>query len=638
MKNTIAERIYDFLKDFPPFQFLSKEELSRISENIQVQYLEKDSYVFRQNDPVLPDFFVVKDGAVVLESGEEKIITDQCDEGDVFGLRAVIRKKNYMFSARAIEECIVYCIPAGFYEEIILKNTDANRFLLATFAGNLKKSDPGKYSTELFSQQDDPGKVPAYFRDLLAVSYSKDPVTCTGNLSVQQAAEIMTGKHVGSIVVVDDHFYPLGIVTDKDLRIKIATGKVILQTEISEIMSAPVITRRENVTPAEAEIAMLHHHISHICLTEDGTGKSKVTGILSEHDLLSTRGNHPAAVIKDIKRATDVTELKKISSQTELLLNNLLDQNIPVDFVLKVIALINQALHAKIIEFSLAGMDGPPPANFTWLALGSLGRNEQLLISDQDHALIYSDVPEADQEKTSQYFLQLAKMVTVKLETLGFEYCPAEMMASNPKWCLSLSAWKEQFRDWITNPDEEKILLCNIFFDFRGIFGNPDLPVQLEKCIVEYIESHEIFLNRLALNAVKNPPPLSFFRQFLLEHSGEHKDQFDIKARAIMPLVDAARVLILSNRITGISNTLERFEKLIALEPQNKDIYIMCLESYKILLRFRAKQGLANHDSGRFVHIKSLNKFERLQLRNCFKPIAEVQELIKVRFNLAQLL
>jgi CBS domain-containing protein len=383
---------------------------------------------------------------------------------------------------------------------------------------------------------------------------------------------------------------------------------------------------------------MLHHHISHICLTEDGTDKSKVTGILSEHDLLSSRGNHPAAVIKDIKRATDVPELKKISSQTELLLNNLLDQNIPVDFVLKVIALINQALHAKIIEFSLAGMDGPPPANFTWLALGSLGRNEQLLISDQDHALIYSDVPKADQEKTSQYFLQLAKMVTVKLETLGFEYCTAEMMASNPKWCLSLSAWKEQFRDWITNPDEEKILLCNIFFDFRGIFGNPDLPVQLEKCIVEYIESHEIFLNRLALNAVKNPPPLSFFRQFLLEHSGEHKDQFDIKARAIMPLVDAARVLILSNRITGISNTLERFEKLIALEPQNKDIYIMCLESYKILLRFRAKQGLANHDSGRFVHIKSLNKFERLQLRNCFKPIAEVQELIKVRFNLAQLL
>jgi len=543
-----------------------------------------------------------------------------------------------MFSARALEECILYSIPAGFYEDIILKNTNANRFLLATFAGNLKKSDPGKYRTELFAQQDDPGKIPLYFRDVLALSYSKDPVTCTGSLSVQQAAEIMTGNRVGSIVVVDNNFYPLGIVTDKDLRTKIATGKVMLHTKITEIMSSPVITRRKHVTPAEAEIAMLHHHIGHICLTEDGTDKSKVTGILSEHDLLSSRGNHPASVIKEIKRAKDVTELKKISSQTQLLLNNLLDQYIPIDFVLKVISLINQALHTKIIDLSLAAMNGPPPVNFAWLALGSLGRNEQLLITDQDNALIYKDVPEADQEKTSQYFLKLAKKITAKLETVGFELCPAEMMASNPNWCLSLSGWREQFRDWITNPDEEKILLCNIFFDYRSIYGNSELPVQLEKCIVDYIESHEIFLNRLALNAVRNPPPLSFFRQFLLEHSGEHKDQFDIKARAIMPLTDAARVLILSNRITGITNTLERFEKLIDLEPQNKDTYLWCLESYKILLRFRAKQGLANHDNGRFVYIKSLNKFERLQLRNCFKPIAEVQELIKVRFNLAQLL
>ncbi len=638
MKNTIAERIYDFLKDFPPFQFLSKEELSSISENIQVIYLENDTYVFRQNDPVLPDFFVVKDGAVVLESGEEKVITDQCDEGDVFGLRAVIRKKNYMFSARALEECILYCIPARFYEEIILRNTDANRFLLATFAGNLKNSDRGKNSSEFFFQQDDPGKVPAYFQDVLAFSFSKYPVTCTTGFSVQEAAEIMADKRVGSIVVVNDNFCPLGIVTDKDLRTKIATGKVMLHTEITEIMSSPVITHRNQVTPVEAEIAMLHHQIGHLCFTEDGTDKSKVTGILSGHDLLSSRSNHPASLIKEIKRASDILELKKPSSQTQLLLNNFLDQKIPIDFVLKVISLINQSLHTKIIDFSLAEMDGPPPSGFTWLALGSMGRKEQLLISDQDNALIYCDVPEENQEKTSQYFLQLAKKVTAKLEAVGFDLCPAEMMASNPKWCLPLSSWKEQFRDWITNPDEEKILLCNIFFDFRGILGNPELPVQLEKCIVEYIESHEIFLNRLALNAVKNPPPLSFFRQFLLEHSGEHKDQFDIKSRAIMPLVDAARVLILSNRVTGISNTLERFEKLIDLEPQNKDTYILCLESYKILLRFRAKQGLANKDNGQFVHINSLNKFERLQLRNCFKPIAEVQELIKVRFNLAQLL
>lgn len=633
VKNTISERIFDFLKDFPPFQFLTKTELSSIAENIHVFYVEKDKYVFRQNDPVHPDFYVVKDGAVVLESGEKKLITDQCDEGDVFGLRAVIRKKNYMFSARALEESIIYCIPNNFYEEIILKNTEANRFLLATFAGNLKKND-----SELISPQDNLNKVPAYFQNMLCATYSKNPVTCGARMSVKQAAEIMTNKRVGSIVIVSEKNFPVGILTDKDLRTKIATGKVPLNAEVTMIMSSPVITHHTDLTMAEAEIAMLHHNIGHICLTEDGTPESKILGILSEHDLLSSRGNHPAAFIKEIKRAANATELKKISQQTQRLMGSLLDQHIPVDFVLKVISLINQAMNTKIIELSLAEMQVQAPVSFTWLALGSQGRKEQLLLSDQDNALIYCDVTEKDKVKTERFFLDLANKINYKLEEVGFEYCPAGMMANNPKWCLSLSSWKEQFRDWITNPNEEKILLCNIFFDYHGMYGNADLPVQLGKSILDSIQSHEIFLNRLALNAIQNPPPLGFFRQFLLEHSGEHKDQFDIKARAIMPLVDSARVLILSNRVTGITNTLERFEKLINLEPQNKDIYILCLEAYKILLNFRAKQGLANKDNGRFVNINALNKFERLQLKNCFKPISEVHELIKVRFNLAQLL
>ncbi|MDZ7613672.1 MAG: DUF294 nucleotidyltransferase-like domain-containing protein [Flavobacteriaceae bacterium] len=404
MKNTIAERIFDFLKDFPPFQYLKKTELSSIAENIRVVYMEKDNYVFRQNDPVHPDFYVVKDGAVVLEYSEKKLITDHCDEGDVFGLRAVIRKKNYMFSARALEESIIYCIPASFYEEIILKNTDANRFLLATFAGNQKKSGSEKYGAGLLSPNDHLKKVPAYFYDVLTASYSKNPVTCSARMSVKQAAEIMSAKRVGSIVIVDEKNFPVGILTDKDLRTKIATGKVPLNAEVTMTMSSPVITHRTDMTMAEAEIAMLHHNIGHICLTEDGTRESKVIGILSEHDLLSSRGNHPAAFIKEIKRAANATELKKISQQTQLLLGSLLDQHIPVDFVLKVISLINQALTTKIIELALAEMQVQAPVSFTWLALGSQGRQEQLLVSDQDNALIYCDVPEKDKVMTVRFF------------------------------------------------------------------------------------------------------------------------------------------------------------------------------------------------------------------------------------------
>jgi CBS domain-containing protein len=161
---------------------------------------------------------------------------------------------------------------------------------------------------------------------------------------------------------------------------------------------------------------------------------------------------------------------------------------------------------------------------------------------------------------------------------------------------------------------------------------------EMSESIFKSIDKYEIFLNFLALNAIKNPPPLSFFRQFLVEHSGEHKDQFDIKARAIMPLVDAARLLVLANNIKGFNNTIFRFEKLAELEPQNRDLYESCINSFKILLRFRTQQGLKNNDSGRFIDLNALNKGDRLKLKSCFKPIKDIQELISVRFKLSQIM
>ena len=106
----------------------------------------------------------------------------------------------------------------------------------------------------------------------------------------------------------------------------------------------------------------------------------------------------------------------------------------------------------------------------------------------------------------------------------------------------------------------------------------------------------------------------------------------------MMPLVDAARLLILSHNIKAVNNTLERYEKLVELEPQNKDTYLFCIEAYKNLLTFRTQQGLRHNDSGRFIDLESLDKANRLQLKRSFKAIKDVQELIKMRFKLSQLL
>jgi len=133
-----------------------------------------------------------------------------------------------------------------------------------------------------------------------------------------------------------------------------------------------------------------------------------------------------------------------------------------------------------------------------------------------------------------------------------------------------------------------------------------------------------------------NPSPSGFFRQFLVEQDGEHKDFFDLKQRALMPLVDAARVLILHHNIPDISNTWERYEKLAELEPNNQETFLACSYASKALLRFRTKQGLQNNDSGRYINLELLNKEEKMKLKRTFKTIKEIQELLNIRFMVSR--
>lgn len=637
MKNTIAERIFDFLKDYPPFDFLDKVELNTICENIEVLYMDQEQYVFRQEESVHKCFYVIREGAVALETELDNLMVDQCDEGDIFGLRAVVRKKEYLLSARTLEETILYCIPSQFYEQFIINNPKANQFLLAALAGHsIPPLEDKKEKDQVFIKNLN-SKVKLY-TSAQSATFSENPITCKKELSILKAAEIMAERNIGSILVSDENSFPIGIVTDKDLRKKVATGKFGLEQKVAEIMSAPVITAPPKISSSEALLLMLKLNITHLCITENGGPNAKITGILSEHDLLVSQGNHPASFLKEIKRSANIIQLKQIRKQTQNLLQGYLNQGIPIDFVLKIISLINESITKRIIEISISQMENIPPVNFAWLSLGSQGRREQLLLSDQDNALMFSNVPAEEYSIVKGYFLLLANKINLALMEIGFEYCPAEMMGNNPKWCLTLDQWKAQFDDWITNPDEDKIMLSTIFFDFQRVYGDPNLETDLSNSILASLENYEFFLNRLALNAIKNPPPLGFFRNFMVERTGENKDQFDIKLRAIMPLVDAARVLILSNHKTGINNTLDRYQKLIELEPQNKEIYLSCIEAYKTLVEFRTSQGVLNKNTGRYVHLESLNKTDRLKLKNCFKPIHEVQKLIQVRFQLAQMM
>tara|TARA_R110001583_G_scaffold16398_4_gene67208 strand:- start:478 stop:2388 length:1911 start_codon:yes stop_codon:yes gene_type:complete len=636
VKNTIAERIYDFLKDFPPFNTLDNAQLMTICEQVKVAYYEVGDYVFKENESLHDAFYVVKDGAVGIFRGLD-VLVDECDEGDIFGLRALIRQSNYRLSAKAIEECIVYAISSDLLDEFITSNIEANKFIMASFASNTLDRYSDKDRAGLYSTEGEFDKETGHLAFIQNVTYKKTPVTCPPNTQIGNAALTMTAKKVGSIIITKEN-RPIGIITDKDLRTKIATGKFAISDIVTSIMSFPVITIAENVSIAEAQITMLRNKITHLCITKNGTPHSELVGVLSEHDIVVAQSNNPSFLIKEVKRAETAEKLRDIRMKAQGLMKRYLDQHIPIGFVSKIVSAINEAITQKAISLSIDEMQGQPPVAFSWLSLGSQGRDEQLLLTDQDNALVYADVALEDEAKTKAYFLKLAQLVTVKLNIVGFEFCPAQMMASNPKWCLSLSEWNNQFNDWVTKPDEDKIMLCTIFFDYEKAYGDSALVERMSESIFNSIDRYTIFLNFLALNAIKNPPPLSFFRQFLVESSGEHKDLFDIKARAMMPLVDSARLLVLSKNIKDHNNTIERFKKLAELEPQNGDVYNACIDAFKVLLRFRTVEGLKQGDSGRFIDLKSLSKANRLKLKGCFGSIKDIQELIKVRFNLAQMM
>lgn len=617
--NTISYRIKDFLKEHHPFSFLQADEQLEIAKNCSIKYVEENESIFDIENPLLNHFFLVKDGAVGLYNQHNQLL-EKCDEGDIFGLRAIIRNDTYKLSAKALEECILYTFPSGIYDEILSKNNDVVQFIIRSFA-----------STNYLNVNAFENQKAIITEEELTINFSKNPVTCKKETSIKDAAQLMTDKKVGSILI-EEHNFPIGIITDKDFRTKIATGKIDILSSVEKIMSSPVICVSDKISIAEAQIVMLKNKITHLCITKSGMKNEEILGVLSEHDIILIRENNPSVLIKQIKRSLTINELKKIRIQSFDLLKKYLFQDLDIDFINKIISEITHTLTARIIDLAIEQLQEKPPVPFSWLSLGSQGRKEQLLLTDQDNAIIFRD--SKDNEKNREYFLKLAKIVTIQLHEIGYEYCPANMMASNKEWCLSTQEWKEKYTNWISKPVPENILFCTIFFDIETIYGDEKLEVDVIQSIYLNISKNAIFLNFLALNSTQNPPPLGFFRQFLLEASGAQKEQFDIKARAMMPLVDAARLLSIHQKI-DVKNTIERFAALILKEPQNEEIYTQCLNAYKTLLKFRTKYGLQNNNSGRYIDLNSLNKSEKLTLKECFKAVKEIQSLIINRFQLA---
>ncbi|MGV7106133.1 DUF294 nucleotidyltransferase-like domain-containing protein [Flavobacterium sp. U410] len=635
MKNPIAERIADFLKQFHPFSEIGFSDLLEVAQNCSVLYLEKNQILFHVNDTIHSSFYVVASGAVGLSvsSDTDDVLIDKCDEGDILGLRPFFAKDNYLMTAKAREESIVYAIPIEVFRPVVMKNSGVLDFLLQSFASNtrnpLDKKNKGKLISENVIYDEQKNEIQYY----QPINYTKNPITASATDIVKFVAQTMSSRKIGSIIIHENRL-PVGIVTDKDLRSKIATGLFNIDVTVNQIMSAPVITVPENLSIAEAQMMMLKHNVGHLCVTKDGSNLTEITGIISEHDVVVAQANNPGVLLRQSRRAEKTKDLKAIREKLSDLIQSSMDSNIPIQHICSLTGEINNAILERLIDLSIAKMETPPPAKFAWFNIGSQGRKEQLLLTDQDNALVFEDVEDERYDDVKKYFLELAAKVTKGLNKIGYAYCPADMMASNPQWCKSISEWKSQFKGWIQSPGERGILMCTIFFDYDYVYGEESLINEISNVVFGETEDNNLFYAYLGADALKNPAPLGFFRQFLVESDGEHKDTFDIKARGLVPLVDAARLLAIQCRIRNNDNTAFRFMKLAEHEPQNAAVYEACAEAFLELLNFRTEEGLRNGNDGRYLNLNELSKLDKVKLKNAFQPITEIQEIIKNRFQL----
>lgn len=477
------------------------------------------------------------------------------------------------------------------------------------------------------------GASPPLFNRQVAHITNSQFAYCDQKSSLQQAAALMNRHKQSCILIKDEQDKFVGIVTDRDFREKVVAGGLDLSTPVSEVMSSPLITIPANSPAFEAILLMVQKNIKHLAVTDN---RGNVIGVTSNKRLMMAQGQSPVLLIRDIQEASAPEALFSKHEQIPILVKDLVQGGGKADHLNRMITAISDAILLRLIEFALE-KHGPPPVNFVFMIMGSEGRKEQTLKTDQDNAIIYEDVPQKAEKETRSYFLKFAKTVCGWLDKAGYSYCKGEVMAQNPKWCQPLSVWKEYFRTWVHTPEPMAVMHSTIFFDFKSGYGDSSITEELRGYLFELLDNRAgLFFYHLANNALKLKPPLGFFRNFVVESRGEHRDSFDIK-KAMTPIVDFARSYALENKIEA-TNTLERLSQLYWTGVLKEQEYNELVQSYRYLMQIRLVRQVTaiideQHPPDNYVNPEKLTHIEQKMLKEIFQLVSDYQKKLSMHFT-----
>jgi CBS domain-containing protein len=455
---------------------------------------------------------------------------------------------------------------------------------------------------------------------------SRDPLTCSGETTVMEAARQMSARHVSALPVCGAGGL-LGIVTDRDLRTRVLAQGLPGDTPIARIMTPEPLVIDANASAFEAMLLMSEHGVHHLPVTVQG----RLGGMLSSSDLLRAESSHPLRISRYIERAAEPSALAGLPARIRDMLLQSWPSGLRAVAAGRVLAVLADAATRQLLQIAEREL-GPAPLPYAWLALGSQGRQEQALGGDQDNALLLAEAPDAS---AAAYFSALALRVCEGLATAGYPRCHGEVMACNPRWCQPLSEWKRIFARWIDTPTPEALMHASVFFDMRCVAGQAALADELRDFFLQRASDNGIFIACLCQNALTHRPPLGFFRNFVLERSGEHIDTIDLKHRGLAPLVDIGRLRALAAGVAG-NGTLERLEALASRDAMAAVDAAALGDAYRHIADVRLGHQLRQIERGEPAHSHlvpaELSALGQAQLRQAFQAVRAAQNALQLQY------